>query len=162
MTAGHDLFQADSKTIFEHGFCPCMSYNPESRHRGFATFASGDSMAGMQNDIPIYTSLPTTFPSTFFHRTAELIGPNRAVEDIDPMSGLKVERVVAQGASQSAGRLATFINAIAPIRNPIDGFILQIYFGSGTALEVGDTLVDINKPVPGNAAQAAPGKKPLT
>ncbi|MBT3900124.1 MAG: hypothetical protein HOF32_15685, partial [Gammaproteobacteria bacterium] len=57
--------------------------------------------------------------------------------------------------------LATFINAIAPIRNPIDGFILQIYFGSGTALEVGDTLVDINKPAPGNAAKRLQGKNLL-
>jgi hypothetical protein len=60
------------------------------------------------------------------------------------MAGLNVERVVAQGASQSAGRLATYVNAIQPLSRALDGFILAIYFGTGSALEVGDAVVNIN------------------
>ena len=62
------------------------------------------------------------------------------------MGGLDVKRVVGQGGSQSAGRIATYVNAIQPLTKAFDGFILTIYFGSGSALEVGDTVVNINLP----------------
>jgi hypothetical protein len=56
-----------------------------------------------------------------------------------------VRHVIAQGASQSAGRLATYVNAIEPLTRAFDGFILTIYFGRGSALEVGDEVVNINE-----------------
>jgi hypothetical protein len=62
------------------------------------------------------------------------------------MSGLPVARVVAQGASQSAGRLGTYVNAIAPLTAAFDGFVLGIYFGRGTPIEVGDAVMNINAP----------------
>src|SRR5262245_55446722 len=68
------------------------------------------------------------------------------------MGGLEVERVVALGASQSAGRLATYLNAIQPLERALDGFILAIYFGSGSALEVGDAVVNL-----GTMRPVAPG-----
>ena len=156
VTAGHDLFQADSRELFE---------------KGFALVCLTPQKAGIEGLPPLHQGLhgwdPERYPDLnipsddysfdIFSQAAEAVGPHRVVGDIDPMSGLNVERVVAQGASQSAGRLATFINAIAPIHNPIDAFILQIYFGRGTPLEVGDELVDINKPQPGNAAERLQG-----
>jgi len=160
VTAGHDLFQADSKTIFENGFALVCLTTQKVGIEGLPPLHQG--LHGWDAERYSDLHIPSDDLSfDIFSQAAELIGPNRAAEGIDPMSGLKVERVVAQGASQSAGRLATFINAIAPIHNPIDGFILQIYFGSGTALEVGDTLVDINKPAPGNAAKRLQGKNLL-
>jgi hypothetical protein len=69
------------------------------------------------------------------------------------MGGLDVQRVIAQGASQSAGRLATYVNAIQPLSAACDGFILTIYFGRGTPLEVGETVVNINAPAEGRAVQ---------
>src|SRR6185436_1636603 len=79
------------------------------------------------------------------------VGRDRLRQPVDPMGGLNVQRVVAQGGSQSAGRLGTYVNAIQPLSRAFDGFILQIYFGSGSALEVGDTVVNIN---------AAPAMRP--
>jgi len=38
------------------------------------------------------------------------------------------------------------VNAVAPLTSAIDGFILTIYFGRGTSLEVGDAVVNINLP----------------
>jgi hypothetical protein len=61
-----------------------------------------------------------------------------------------VKRVVAQGGSQSAGRLGTYVNAVQPLSRALDGFILTIYFGSGAQLEVGETVVNINA-LPGPA-----------
>ncbi len=46
------------------------------------------------------------------------------------MGGLKVERLVAAGASQSAGRLRTYINGVHPVEGVFSGFIPYIDFGS--------------------------------
>src|SRR5262249_50397438 len=86
-----------------------------------------------------------------FTQGALAVGKTRSRMPVDPMAGLAVERVVGQGASQSAGRLATYVNAIQPLSHAFDGFILQIYFGTGSALEVGDAVVNIN---------AAPAARP--
>jgi hypothetical protein len=65
---------------------------------------------------------------------------------IDPLGGLPVKKVIAIGASQSAGRLATYMNAIHPLDHVFDGFMLQIYFGSGALLEGDRILVPSERP----------------
>jgi hypothetical protein len=52
------------------------------------------------------------------------------------LDGLDVQHIVALGASQSANWLATYLNAVQPLARAIDGFILDIYFGNGSPLEV--------------------------
>ena len=78
-----------------------------------------------------------------FTQAANLIRSSGAHKP-DIMGGLAVKHVVAQGASQSSIRLATYINAIQPLTRALDGFILTIYFARRTALEVGDEVVNIN------------------
>jgi hypothetical protein len=65
---------------------------------------------------------------------ARLTGPDRPRTPVDPMGGLDVKRVLAGGASQSAGRLSAYINGVQPIERIFDGFLLTIYFGSATPL----------------------------
>ena len=66
------------------------------------------------------------------------------------------------GSSQSAGRLATYVNAIHPLARAIDGFLLLIYFGSGTPLAVGDEVVNIVNPSePFDARTALRGRNRL-
>ncbi len=65
---------------------------------------------------------------------ARAVGPQRPSSPLDPMGGLAVERLVALGASQSAARLATYINAVQPVTSTFDGFLVLIHFGSGAAL----------------------------
>ena len=159
VTAGHDLFQADSKELFENGYA-LVCLTPQK--------VGIDGLAPIQQGLSDWD--PVRYPDLhipsddysfdIFSQAAEAIGPNRN-GSLDPMGGLEVKRVVAQGASQSAGRLATFINAIAPIHNPIDGFILQIYFGRGTPLEVGETVVNINTPQSGSPAERLQGSNLL-
>ena len=80
--------------------------------------------------------------------------PNRDRTGVDPLGGLDVQRVIGIGASQSAARLATYVNAIHPLEHAFDGYLLQIYFGAGTALEVGDAIVNINAPTaPGTGSR---------
>jgi hypothetical protein len=96
-----------------------------------------------------------------FTQCAVAVGKDRQRQPVDPMGGLEVRHVVAQGASQSAGRLGTYVNAIQPLTHAFDGFILAIYFGSGSPLEVGDTVVNINLPQTASPRQRLRGSNLL-
>ena len=68
-----------------------------------------------------------------FTQAATAVGPDRARVDLDPMGGLAVERLVAVGASQSAGRLRTYINGVHPLTGAFDGYLPFIDFGRPVA-----------------------------
>ena len=55
-------------------------------------------------------------------------------DGLDPLSGLRPERVIAVGESQSAFRLVTYINAIHPLVRLYDGFLVHSRGGGGAAL----------------------------
>jgi hypothetical protein len=81
-------------------------------------------------------SIPTDDASyDIFTQAARRVGPKRLQADPDPLGGLEVRHVVGFGASQSAGRLATYINAVQPLENAFDAFLLDVYFGNGTPLD---------------------------
>jgi hypothetical protein len=69
------------------------------------------------------------------------------------MGGLEVQRLVAQGASQSAARLATYLNGVQPLTGRFDAFFLVMYFGGGAPLEVGDEVMTLQ-------ADVAEGQRP--
>jgi hypothetical protein len=51
---------------------------------------------------------------------------------VRPLGGLRVRRVLADGESQSASRMATYVNAIAPRTDAYDGFLIHSR-GAGAA-----------------------------
>jgi Alpha/beta hydrolase domain len=77
-----------------------------------------------------------------FTQAARAVGPQRACGGVDPMGGLDVRSVIAQGSSQSAARLATYLNAVQPLERAVDAFLLGVYFGSGSPLEVGEAVMN--------------------
>jgi hypothetical protein len=90
-----------------------------------------------------------------FSQTARTVGRDRMTKPIDPLDGLEVHQIIAYGSSQSAARLATYINAVHPIAKTIDGFVLGGYFGSGVPLEVGEAVLDPNDPESRNTVLGA-------
>lgn len=61
----------------------------------------------------------------------------RAVRDPagpDVLDGLVAERILAIGESQSASRLVTYINAVHPLYNPYDGYLVHSRFRGAQAL----------------------------
>ena len=54
-----------------------------------------------------------------------------------PIGALHPEHLIADGESQSASRLVTYVNAIQPITNIFDGFMIHSRGGDGTELEPG-------------------------
>ena len=49
---------------------------------------------------------------------------------VDPLGGLKVRHMIAIGESQSASRLATYVNSIDPLADVYDGFVLLSTLGN--------------------------------
>ena len=58
----------------------------------------------------------------------------RRPSGVDPLDGLDVQRVIAAGESQSAGRMTTYVNAIQPVTDMFDGFLIHSRGGTGAAL----------------------------
>ena len=143
VTAGYDLFGAESLELFEGGYALVCLTTQKVGVDGLPPQPQG--LAAWDPQRYGTLMIPSDdYSYDIFTQGALAVGERRSREPIDPMAGLDVQRVVAQGASQSAGRLATYLNAIQPRSRAFDGFILQIYFGTGSALEVGNTVVNIN------------------
>jgi Alpha/beta hydrolase domain len=54
----------------------------------------------------------------------------RSPMGVDPLGGLKARHVIAIGESQSAFRLATYINSVNPLANEYDGFLVLSTLGN--------------------------------
>jgi len=71
-----------------------------------------------------------------FGQAAQAVGPTRSLEP-DPLGGLEVKRVVALGGSQSAMRLAAYLNGVHLVHQTIDGFVLTVWEGRAPRLPEG-------------------------
>lgn len=153
VTAGYDLFGTDSLELFEGGFALVCVTTQKVGIEGLPPVNQG--LASWDPERYGTLSIPSDdYSFDVFTQAARAVGADRSRQPVDPMGGLDVRHVVGQGASQSAGRLATYVNAIQPLSHAFDGFMLTIYFGRGTALEVGDTVVNINQPAEGTSARS--------
>lgn len=72
-----------------------------------------------------------SFSYDIFSQAAQAV---RNPVGLDPLEGLKVERMVAVGQSQSAFRLVTYYNAVHPTIDLFDGFIIHSRSGSGASI----------------------------
>jgi hypothetical protein len=63
-----------------------------------------------------------SFSYDIFSQVAQAI---RNPMEIDPLGGLVAEHLIAYGESQSAARLATYVNAIHPLYNTFDGYMIH-------------------------------------
>lgn len=58
---------------------------------------------------------------------------------VDPLRGLHVKKLVADGESQSAFRMATYVDAIEPVARVYDGFL--IHSRNGSTAPLGDGFI---------------------
>jgi hypothetical protein len=91
-----------------------------------------------------------------YTQVADVVAPDRPRSELDPMDGLDVRRLIAQGASQSAARLASYLNGVQPVTRRFDAFFLVMYFGGGTPLEVGNAVMTVREPAAGAAQPRIP------
>ncbi len=143
VSAGYDLFGAESLELFEGGYVLVCLTPQKVGIEGLPPVPQG--LAAWDPERYATLTIPSDdYSYDIFTQGARAVGKDRRRQPIDPMAGLDVQRIVALGGSQSAGRLSTYVNAIQPLTHAFDGFILAVYFGSGSPLEVGDTVVNIN------------------
>lgn len=158
VTAGYELFFGESPEILEGGYAyVCASVQKVGLH-GFPDNPQG--LVAWDEERYGDLSIPTDDASyDIFTRIGRAVGPNRD-RTVDPLGGLDVSRVIALGASQSAGRLSTYVNAIHMLPpkqggHTFDGFILQIYFGAGAGITASDRPPPIDRNAPRSAPRAA-------
>ena len=72
-----------------------------------------------------------SFSFDIYHQIGRLLKSRGG--GVDPLRGLRVRKVIATGASQSAARLRTYLNAIHPLDPVYDACIPFLDFGNGTA-----------------------------
>jgi hypothetical protein len=135
VTAGYELFGGESPEILEGGYVFVGVTTQKVGIVGLPPTPPG--LAAW--DPERYGSLShpcDDFSYDIFTKAAA------AIRDLLPGA----RRLIAMGASQSAGRLATYVNAIHPMSRAFDAYLVQIWFGAGTPLEVGDAVVNINQP----------------
>ncbi|MEQ8842184.1 MAG: alpha/beta hydrolase domain-containing protein [Acidimicrobiales bacterium] len=83
-----------------------------------------------------------SFSYDIFNQAAQAV---RAPTGIDPLDGLEIDQMLATGESQSAFRLTTYVNAIDPIAQLFDGFLIHSRGGGSAALSQ-DPEADIPTP----------------
>src|SRR3984957_6001272 len=124
VTAGYDNFTGgDSPEVFENGY----AYVAASAQRA-GVHGLPDNPQGLRDwDPERYGSL--SIPSDdysfdIYTQVADRVAPDRPPGGLDPLEGLQVRRIIAQGASQSAARLASYLNGAQPITRRLHAFFL--------------------------------------
>jgi hypothetical protein len=134
VSVGSDALQLDTPGIFAGGFAVAAVSAQAVGVHGF----NGPDPRGLTAwDPQRYGSLSIPADDAsygIFTIAGRVVGPERRRDVPDPLDGLEVERLVATGASQSAARLHTYLNAIQPREKMFDAFLLDVHFGSGSPL----------------------------
>lgn len=147
VTAGYELFHGESPEILESGYAYVAASVQRVGVHGFAANPQGLSAWDPQRYGEL--SIPSDEGSyDIYAHVGRAVGPERDRSGVDPLGGLDVKNVIAIGASQSAARLATYVNAIHPLGRVFDGFMLQIYFGAAAPLEGDRTVTAAAQPGP--------------
>ncbi len=145
VSAGYENFAGgDSPEVYEGRF----AYVAVSVQR-VGLHGQTDNPQGLQQwDPERYGSLSIAsddYSFDIYTQAANLVAPDRPRGTMDPLGGLEVHRLLAQGASQSAARLASYLNGVQPITRRFDAFFFVMYFGGGTPLEVGEEVMTVRE-----------------
>ncbi len=154
VTAGYELFQGESPEILEGGYAFVGASVQRVGVHGFP--ANPQGLVAWDPERYGELSIPSDEGSyDIYAQVGRAVGPNRDRSGVDPLGGLDVRNVLAIGASQSAGRLATYVNAIHPLGRVFDGFMLQIYFGAGAPLNGNRIVAPAELPVQARVPRGA-------
>ncbi len=98
---------------------------------GMERMASRRALPLLEHDPERYGDL--THPGDqiafdLFTQAGRVLAPDRSHDlDVDPLGDLPVQRLLAAGGSQSAMRLATYLNTVHPVERVYDGFLLSVW-----------------------------------
>jgi hypothetical protein len=144
VSAGYEnIGGGDSPEVFAGGYAYAAVTTQRVGVHGTAVNPQG--LAAWDPERYGSLSIPSDdYSFDIFTQAARVLGPDRGDDGLDPMGGLEVRRLIAAGASQSAARLASYVNAVQPMSKRFDAFLLTMYFGGGAPLEVGDAVMTVH------------------
>jgi hypothetical protein len=135
VSRGFDIFVGESPEVYRGGYAIALI---SAQGVGVHGFPLKPERGLIEWDVARYGSLSIPnddYSYDIFTQAARAIGPHRPLSAIDPMGGLNVRKMICAGASQSAVRLVTYLNAIQPKEKTFDGFFIHLFFGNGALLE---------------------------
>ncbi len=138
VTAGYELGSAGGEVLRGYAWI-----GVSAQKVGVDGFPGPQAAGLRQWDPDRYGSLVhpgDAYSYNIYTQAATVVAPDRTKRDNDPMAGLKVERLIAAGASQSASRLRAYINAVHPIAKVFDGFMPSIDFANASGLAARNPL----------------------
>lgn len=125
--------------------------NAELLRKGYAWVGVSAQLVGVANllavDLARYGSLSHPGDSFSYDIYSQVGAAIKYPGGVDPLGGLVREAVIADGESQSASRLGTYINAIHPLAGIYDGFMVHSR-GAGTAPLSQDPEPSVPTPFP--------------
>jgi Alpha/beta hydrolase domain len=134
VSIGFDIYTGESSQLYEG----CAFVGVTTQRTAVEGYRDGPQNGLTSWDPERYGDLTIATDDAsydIFTQAARLVGRDRQRGGLDPLGGLDVRHLIAFGASQSAGRLATYINAVQPLAAAFDGFLLDVYFGNGTPVD---------------------------
>lgn len=147
VTSGADLapsFNAAHTGIFRDGHA---WVGVSAQRVGIEGSATGLLPPLKQSDPARYGSLVHPGDSFSYDLFSQIAQALRAPGDIDILGGLTADKLIAFGESQSAGRMVTYLNAVHPLYNAYDGYMVYSRGdGSSPLAQEPQTLI----PVPEN------------
>lgn len=116
--------------------------------QGSQSVAPGAAPGGLRGSDPArYGTLTHPGDSYSYDIFTQAARAVRGEGGVAPLGDLRPKRLVATGESQSATRLVTYINAVQPLTEAYDGFLVHSRFGSAAALSQ-SPLPDVPAPLP--------------
>ena len=152
VSAGTEIFEAgDTHVVFDEGFAYVGVSAQRVGVHGFAVKPHGL----VAWDPERYGTLEIVDDGSHgIFSEAGAVGPEGGGA-VDPLGGLPVERLIALGGSQSASKLATYINAVQPVESVFDAFVAFTWFGSGSGVD-STAVMDPSDPDARSAIMAHP------
>ena len=147
-------------TAQSEGAADFMQMQEEIVREGYAWVGVGAQAVGVNAprtglkawDADRYASLShpgDAFSYDIFSQAARAVRQPRG--DDAPLGGLRIQKVLATGRSQSAFRLVTYINAIHPTARLFDGYFVHSRGSNAAGLSAEGLLRDATDPIPAGA-----------
>jgi hypothetical protein len=135
VSRGFDIFVGESPEVYRGGYAIALISAQRVGVHGFPA-RPGRGLIGWDPARYGALSIPNDdYSYDIFTQAARLIGPDRPRTPIDAMGAFKVRKIIAAGASQSAVKLVTYLNAIHRTERTFDGYFIHLFFGNGSLLE---------------------------
>jgi hypothetical protein len=149
VSAGMDIAPMDDREFFDGGYAMLAVTTQAVGVHGYTSAPMG--LRAWDEERYGSLSIPTDDASYDIFSAVARLARSGALHEAGALQGFDVERVVAMGGSQSAARLHSFLNGVAPHAPVFDAFVLTVHFGRGTPLNTGgagpmSSIMELNEP----------------